>query len=61
MSKKILIIGGVAGDASTAAKLRRLDERVLNCCMHYEHGHNGDQRGRVDRWGRVGWCRGISW
>jgi len=26
MSKKILIIGGVAGGASTAARLRRLDE-----------------------------------
>jgi len=26
MSKKILIIGGVAGGASAAARLRRLDE-----------------------------------
>ena len=28
MSKKVLIIGGVAGGASTAARLRRLDESV---------------------------------
>ena len=26
MSKKILIVGGVAGGASAAARLRRLDE-----------------------------------
>ncbi|SDC90200.1 hypothetical protein SAMN04488698_1471, partial [Candidatus Frackibacter sp. WG12] len=26
MAKKILIIGGVAGGASTAARLRRMDE-----------------------------------
>jgi len=28
MSKKVLIIGGVAGGASTAARLRRLDESL---------------------------------
>ena len=28
MSKKVLIVGGVAGGASTAARLRRIDE---NC------------------------------
>ncbi len=28
MSKKVLIVGGVAGGASTAARLRRLDENV---------------------------------
>lgn len=28
MNKKIIIVGGVAGGASTAARLRRLDENV---------------------------------
>ncbi|SHH48983.1 CoA-disulfide reductase [Caloranaerobacter azorensis DSM 13643] len=28
MSKKVLIVGGVAGGASTAARLRRLDEKI---------------------------------
>ena len=28
MSKKFLIVGGVAGGASTAARLRRLDEKA---------------------------------
>jgi len=28
MKKKVVIIGGVAGGASTAARLRRLDENV---------------------------------
>lgn len=28
MSKKVLIVGGVAGGASVAARLRRLDENV---------------------------------
>ena len=28
MSKKVIIVGGVAGGASTAARLRRLDETV---------------------------------
>lgn len=28
MSKKVLIVGGVAGGASAAARLRRLDEDV---------------------------------
>ena len=28
MSKKIIIVGGVAGGASTAARLRRLDENA---------------------------------
>ena len=27
MSKKVLIVGGVAGGASTAARLRRIDEK----------------------------------
>ncbi len=48
MSKKIVIIGGVAGGASTAARLRRLDENneivmfergphvsFSNCCLPY--------------------------
>lgn len=48
MSKKILIVGGVAGGASTAARLRRLDEDAeiimfergphvsfSNCCLPY--------------------------
>lgn len=28
MSKKVLIVGGVAGGASAAARLRRLDENA---------------------------------
>ena len=28
MSKKVVIVGGVAGGASTAARLRRLDENI---------------------------------
>ncbi len=28
MSKKVLIVGGVAGGASTAARLRRMDESI---------------------------------
>ena len=28
MNKKILIVGGVAGGASTAARIRRLDEQA---------------------------------
>jgi len=28
MSKKVIIVGGVAGGASTAARLRRLDETL---------------------------------
>ena len=28
MSKKFLVVGGVAGGASTAARLRRLDEKA---------------------------------
>lgn len=48
MSKKIVIVGGVAGGASTAARLRRLDENnqiimfergphvsFSNCCLPY--------------------------
>ena len=48
MSKKIVIVGGVAGGASTAARLRRLDENnqiimfergphvsLSNCCLPY--------------------------
>ena len=30
MKKKVLIVGGVAGGASTAARLRRLDEDAEN-------------------------------
>ena len=28
MSKKVLIVGGVAGGATTVARLRRLDENI---------------------------------
>ena len=28
MSKKVVIVGGVAGGASTAARLRRIDEEA---------------------------------
>ena len=48
MSKKVVIVGGVAGGASTAARLRRLDENAeiimfergphvsfSNCCLPY--------------------------
>ena len=37
MSKKILIIGGVAGGASAAARLRRLDEKSK--IIMFEKGH----------------------
>jgi NADPH-dependent 2,4-dienoyl-CoA reductase/sulfur reductase-like enzyme/rhodanese-related sulfurtransferase len=53
MSKKILIVGGVAGGASAAARIRRLDEKAniivfergshvsfSNCCLPY---HLSDQ------------------
>ena len=36
MSKKIVIVGGVAGGASTAARLRRLDE--TNQIIMFERG-----------------------
>ncbi|HIZ53450.1 MAG TPA: pyridine nucleotide-disulfide oxidoreductase, partial [Candidatus Enterococcus avicola] len=48
MSKKIVIVGGVAGGASTAARVRRLDEHAeivmfergpfvsfSNCCLPF--------------------------
>ena len=36
MSKKILIVGGVAGGASTATRIRRLDEEAE--IIMYERG-----------------------
>lgn len=36
MSKKIVIVGGVAGGASAAARLRRLDEKAE--IILYERG-----------------------
>ncbi|WP_297423668.1 CoA-disulfide reductase [Clostridium sp.] len=60
MSKKIIIIGGVAGGASTAARLRRLDENVeiimvekgeyisfANCGLPYYIGETIDERGKL--------------
>ncbi|MBP2633678.1 MAG: CoA-disulfide reductase [Firmicutes bacterium] len=60
MPKKILIIGGVAGGASAAARLRRLDERAeiimferdehisfANCGLPYYIGENIKQRSNL--------------
>jgi len=60
MNKKIIIIGGVAGGASTAARLRRLDENVeiimvekgeyisfANCGLPYYIGETIDERGKL--------------
>ncbi|QWA32848.1 hypothetical protein KIH21_02795 [Lacticaseibacillus paracasei subsp. paracasei] len=33
MSKKIIVVGGVAGGASVAARARRLDESAKLSCM----------------------------
>lgn len=60
MSKKIIIIGGVAGGASTAARLRRLDEKAeiimferdefisfANCGLPYYIGERIKERDRL--------------
>jgi len=57
MAKKVLIVGGVAGGASTAARLRRVDENVeiimfekgdyisfANCGLPYYIGETIEQR-----------------
>lgn len=60
MNKKIIIVGGVAGGASTAARLRRLDENAeiimlekgeyisfANCGLPYYIGETIDERGKL--------------
>ncbi len=60
MSKKVLIVGGVAGGASAAARLRRLDESAeiimferdeyisfANCGLPYYIGENIKERGKL--------------
>ena len=60
MNKKIIIVGGVAGGASTAARLRRLDESseiimvekgeyisFANCGLPYYIGETIDERGKL--------------
>ncbi len=60
MSKKVLIVGGVAGGASAAARLRRLDENAeiilferdeyisfANCGLPYYIGENIKERGKL--------------
>jgi NADPH-dependent 2,4-dienoyl-CoA reductase/sulfur reductase-like enzyme len=60
MSKRVLIIGGVAGGASAAARLRRLDENVkivlfergeyisfANCGLPYYIGETITDRGEL--------------
>ena len=60
MTKKALIVGGVAGDASTAARLRRLDENIeiiiferdeyisfANCGLPYYIGETIDERDKL--------------
>ncbi|MDR3595446.1 CoA-disulfide reductase [Clostridium sp.] len=60
MSRKIIIVGGVAGGASTAARLRRLDENCeiimiekgeyisfANCGLPYYIGETIDERGKL--------------
>ncbi|UYZ37044.1 CoA-disulfide reductase [Clostridium beijerinckii] len=60
MDRKIIIIGGVAGGASTAARLRRLDENAeiimiekgkyisfANCGLPYYIGETIDERGKL--------------
>ena len=60
MSKKIIIVGGVAGGASTAARLRRLDEDAeiimlekgdyisfANCGLPYYIGNKIKQREKL--------------
>lgn len=61
MERKIIIIGGVAGGASTAARLRRLDENAeiimiekgeyisfANCGLPYYIGETIDERGKTN-------------
>ena len=60
MAKKVIIVGGVAGGASTAARLRRLDENLeiimiekgeyisfANCGLPYYIGETIDERGKL--------------
>ena len=60
MNKKIIIVGGVAGGASTAARLRRLDENAeiimlekgeyisfANCGLPYYIGETINERGKL--------------
>ena len=60
MNKKVIIVGGVAGGASTAARLRRLDENAeiimvekgeyisfANCGLPYYIGETIDERGKL--------------
>lgn len=60
MSKKVLIVGGVAGGASTAARLRRLDENIeivmfergehisfANCGLPYYIGETITERSKL--------------
>lgn len=60
MNRKIIIVGGVAGGASTAARLRRLDENAkiimlekgeyisfANCGLPYYIGETIDERGKL--------------
>ncbi|OOM80669.1 CoA-disulfide reductase [Clostridium sp. BL-8] len=60
MTKKIIIVGGVAGGASTAARLRRLDEKAeiivlekgeyisfANCGLPYYIGETIDDRSKL--------------
>ncbi|MCM3629323.1 DsrE/DsrF/DrsH-like family protein [Paenibacillus glycanilyticus] len=60
MSKKVIIVGGVAGGASAAARLRRLDERAhimmferndyisfANCGLPYYIGGSIKERGKL--------------
>ncbi|MVX62136.1 CoA-disulfide reductase [Clostridium chromiireducens] len=60
MNEKIIIVGGVAGGASTAARLRRLDENIdiimvekgeyisfANCGLPYYIGETIDERGKL--------------
>ena len=60
MNKKVIIVGGVAGGASTAARLRRLDETAeiimferdeyisfANCGLPYYIGETIKERGKL--------------
>ena len=48
MSKKFLIVGGVAGGASTAARIRRLDEQAE--VIMFEKGPNVSMKKATIRW-----------